>query len=581
MRSIMRNIIAGAAVSLALTSAAMAQMTRLGNEGVPPLVVVVSIDQFRGDFVFRFRPFFSEGGFVRLMSPGRFYENAYYAHANTYTGPGHATMMTGTYAHNNGITGNDWYSEAEGKNVYCVRDENAKTVTSLGIVDPSKDLSPLLARTGLSSLEKGSYSPRTLLANTVGDNLEAATRGAAKTYSLATKDRSSILMGGQSCDLAMWWDSAFGEFVTSDYYAQEQPEWLAEFNKTRPADKWFKATWDLSVASQNYVENCTIDDYPAESTGGFTTRTFPHILGEKSETPDRDFYETFRASPYSNDLIVDLSLYIIEKESLGKDAIPDILTISFSANDYIGHAFGPQSWEVMDATIKTDRTIERLLNGLDKAVGVGNWTLFLTADHGVADFPEVLQERRVDAKRVSQREMIASLEGYLRQKLGEAKPERQYVREFNAPWVVFDHDAGQTPLASGLLEETTVAYMMTLPEITFACTTKDLLSSPSDGDPLRAGIRLAYYPGRAGDVAFAMQPNYFFAYGKTGTTHGTPWRYDQFVPIFACGKGITNGRDSAYASPPQIAPTIALLLQIPMPSRCEVPPLRGALLNRF
>ncbi|MCC7391444.1 alkaline phosphatase family protein [Candidatus Sumerlaeota bacterium] len=536
------------------------------QEEFPRLVVVVSIDQFRGDYFDRFRKYFGNGGFQRLTNPGRMYENCYYQHANTITGPGHATMMTGTYAHMNGITANAWFDVAKGGNLYCVADPDAKFLTSDGVAGSEKG-------------EDSAASPRALMAPTVGDVLETATGGKAKTVSISTKDRAAILMGGKSCDIAVWWRSELGEFVSSDYYGTEQPQWLKDFNKSKVGERWFKKSWELSLEPAAYEEMCTTDDFPTEGTGGYSTRTFPHVIGEKSEKPDKAYYDSLNMSPYANELIVDAAIAAMKNGEVGKDSIPDIMTLSFSCNDLIGHTFGPDSWEVMDATIKTDKTIERLLKALDDEVGSGRWTLFLTADHGVANFPEVLKERRIEAGRANMKEFREGIEKKLAEVYGPAPADKPYILSVNQPWMTLrqpENPGNANPDINRVVAD----YIQTLPFIAFADTTEALLHVPVNGDPLRQSFVYAHYPQRAGGVVFALKPYYYFSSG-TGTTHGSPWRYDQFVPLFICGKGIGPGRSSFPVSPPQIAPTISQMLQIPLPAKCEVTAIPGALLNRM
>ncbi|MEO8377401.1 MAG: alkaline phosphatase family protein [Candidatus Sumerlaeota bacterium] len=542
------------------------QPTTPQQEEFPRLVVVVSIDQFRGDYYDRFRKYFGNGGFVRLVSPGRYYENCYYMHANTLTGPGHATMLTGTYAHMNGITGNDWFDDVKGENVYCVADPTAKFLTSTGVADSAAG-------------EDAAASPRNLLAPTVGDVLEAATNGKSKTVSISTKDRAAILMGGRSCDIAVWWRSELGEYVSSDYYGTQQPQWLVDYNKTKPGDKYFKRAWELSLEPAAYEEMCTADDFPAEGMGGYTTRTFPHVIGEKSEKPDKEFYDNLDVSPYANELIVDAAIAAMHNGEVGKDAIPDLMTLSFSCNDLIGHNFGPDSWEVMDATLKTDKTIERLLSALDTEVGSGRWTLFLTADHGVANMPEVMKERHQDAERANMKEFRDGIEAKLSQIYGPLPDKQNYVLTINQPWISLRQPPNQGN-GNPDINKVVADYLQTLPMIAFSSTTNDLISIPVNGDMLRQALIYAYYPHRSGGVVFALKPYYYFSSG-TGATHGSPWRYDQHVPLFVCGKGIGPGRAPYPVAPPQIAPTISLMLQIPLPGKSEVPPLPGVLINRM
>lgn len=532
----------------------------------PRLVVVVAIDQFRGDYIRRFEPLFGNGGFRRIQREGFDYANCLYPTANTETGPGHASLLSGAYGHRSGIVQNEWFDAAEGKTVYCVEDRSVSIVSSDG---PG------------SSPDQRPASPRRLLAGTVGDNLEVATIGAAKTVSLSLKDRAAALMGGHAADLATWFDQSSGEFVSSTFYVQKLPQWLIDFNHRKPADRWFQKQWTLSLPAEEYAKRCTPDDYPAESAekGGYESVTFPHTLGWKSAAPDKAFYGNLYTSPYGNDLLLDLIKEAVTNESLGKDEVSDLLTLSFSSNDVIGHAFGPNSWEVMDATIKTDAVLADLMTFLDSSVGEGKWSLLLTGDHGVAEFPEVLKSHRIDAERVSQKALAAALETQLETMLGPPPANTRYVATVDHPWVTFNkvpEDPAQ-PHRTVRMHEAAVEWLLQQPSVAMATTVRNLLDrGPANDDVLNA-LRLSYYPGRSGEVAFTFKPNYLPIESKTGTGHGAVYRYDQSVPLLAIGQGIRHGRSTAPVTPGQIAPSVALLCGVLPPNCCEVAPLVEAL----
>ncbi len=528
----------------------------------PRLIVVLSIDQLRGDYITRFDDCFGEDGFRRIEREGFTYRNCLYPTANTETGPGHACLLSGAYAHRNGITQNNWYDAAEGREVYCVGDEHASPVTG----------------DGASAAPAESASPRRLLAGTAGDSLETTTSGAAKTVSISLKDRAAILMGGHAADIALWFDRSTGRFVTSSYYTEALPAWVMDFNAAKPADAWFKTEWALSVAPEEYSERCTVDAYPAEApeNGRFSDASFPHTLGAASDAPDEGYYAGLCTSPFSNDLLVQLAQVAVEHEGMGRDDIPDLLTIGFSCNDLIGHAFGPDSWEVMDATIKTDASVATLLRYLDSVVGAGAWTLFVTADHGVASFPEVLRERRIDAQRVSASTLAEQLDASLKETFGAPHGGTSYIAGLDVPWVSFV-DAAFDPASPGRRDAVVaaaVAWLRGQASISGAWPLRDVEAST---DALLLSVQRSYFPGRAGDVALTYKAGYLQSEKSVGTGHGTAYTYDQYVPLLALGAGIRRGETARIASPAEIAPTVALLAGTVPPDRCEVAPMTEAL----
>jgi hypothetical protein len=525
----------------------------------PRLVVVVSIDQFRGDYIHRFDRFFGEDGFRRIAREGFVYEQALYPTANTETGPGHSQLLTGAFAHRSGISQNEWFDAATGRPVYCVAD----------------------ADTTLTGGAGAGVSARNLLAGTAGDNLEVATGGQARTVSLSLKDRAAILMGGHAADRVLWFDRRSGAFISSRFYGESLPAWVEAFNAAKPADAWFKKDWTLSLPAGEYAAICTADDFPQEKgpRNGYVSNVFPHTLGARSDAPDANYYTGVYTSPFGNDLLLALAEKAIAEEKLGADAVPDLLTISFSSNDPIGHAFGPDSWEVMDTTIKTDKLLAELMGYLDKNVGAGQWSLLLTADHGVCSCPEALQARNIDAGRVNPNSLRQPLEALLREKLGPPAAGRGYVADFGIPWVAFAPAAFGPDGAEKRKQAAALAagFLAAQEVVVFAEPVSDLLARASDGDRLLKALKISYFPGRCGDVALVLKPNYLLDAGSAGTGHGSPWNYDQHVPVLAIGAGLRNGAGAEQVAPAQVAPTAAILLGVNPPNLCEVPALVEAL----
>ena len=528
----------------------------------PRLVVIVSIDQFRGDYLARFGAHFGEDGFKRIQHDGFTYEQCFFPTANTETGPGHATIVTGAYGHRTGIAQNNWFDAAEGTDVYCVGDATVATVR---------------ATTPSSDAKKGSFSPARLLAGTVGDVLETATAGHSKTVSVSLKDRSAVLMGGRSCDRTLWFDIATGEFVSSSFYSDTIPQWVVDFNASDAAEQWFQKPWTLSLDPAVYEASCSRDDFVAENEAkaGFTEKAFPHILGAASTMPDKAYFTSVYSSPYGNDLLLALVKSAIANEGLGQDGVSDLLTVGFSSNDLVGHAFGPDSWETMDATIKTDVVLAELMRYLDEAVGAGQWSLVLSADHGVASIPELLTEHRIDAGRVSAEYLKARLEAHLKSTFGDAAAGTTYVQSVDVPWVALN--ALALPNRFTEVVESATGWLAMQPEVARAISSDELFARDVSGDGLLQAFRYCYFPGRTGDIAFALRPNYIQIETGTGTAHGSPYVYDRHVVLMAVGNRIAHGRSAETVSPAQIAPTASHLLGVLSPTQCEVSLLADAL----
>jgi len=575
MKSFVAPSPAGALAIAALLSAIPAGRAFAQEAPRPALVVVVAVDQMRGDFVDRFRPHYGEEGIGRMLREGFNYSNCHYEHAATMTGAGHATMMTGSYGHRNGIVANDWWQVDQWREMYCAEDVDARTVTNEGVQAGDGETWPPQPGLPAAAGKATSRSPRNLKSETVGDMLEAATAGRAKTVSISWKDRSSIFMAGKSGDVVLWFDDKLGQFVSSTWYGDQLPEWVAAFNLSGAAARWAGGSWNLLLGGIDpYLALCTADDAPGEGKGPFAGITFPHKMGE-TDSADASYYGALSFSPFANEVIVDLALEAIREEKLGADDVPDILTLSFSANDLVGHAFGPDSWEVMDITLRTDATLARLMSQLDAQVGEGRWTLLLTADHGVAPMPEVMLPRRVPAGRVSSGAMARDIEAELVKALA-TPPEGNstHLEKISWPWLVLN--LPQDPEARDKALRAASAAAAALPYVAMAMPVEDLLKLDPSSDATIRALQLSYHPERAGQVAFVFKPYYYFG-GTTGSTHGSPYRYDQHVPMLAVGAGIHQGVSFRQVSPPMIAPTVAALLGVLQPSLCEVEPLWAAL----
>ena len=501
----------------------------------PRLVVAIAVDQLRADYMDRFRPFFGRSGFNLFLQRGARFASARYEHATTSTCPGHAVMLTGSYGTVNGIIGNDWYDTATGREVYCAADT---TVHLIGV-------------------EAEGRSPRNLRNSTVGDLLKIDTGGRSKVVTVSAKDRSAIMMGGHLADAAYWMVDTL--FVTSTYYRQGLPQWARDFNGGGKVSSYFGKQWErlLPAAAYGMVGP---DDVGTEADEAGTGRTFPHPIADA---------EAFDLSPFSNDVVADFAMRAVTEEGLGRDTVPDLLGISFSANDRIGHAYGPDSHEVLDVTVRLDRTLARLFAFLDKTVGLPNVVMVLTADHGVAPLPEVFANLHpgASARRFNPAVVDAVVEAALRARFGPA-PAPGWIAHHDQPQLYLNPAALRAKrVAVADAERVAQAAIMSIPGVHEALTSADLAAGRAQG--VRSGEVLSFFPGRSGNLYYQMDPYILVDDDPTGTGHGTPWAYDQQVPVLFYGSRIVPGLRRTPAAVADIAPTLSAILGLTAPGGAQ------------
>lgn len=508
--------------------------------GKPKLVVGIVIDQMRYDFLYRYWHQYSENGFKKLLREGFSFENTFYNYLPTYTGPGHASIYSGTTPRFHGIVANDWYDVKNKRTVYCVEDPK---VMSVG-----------------SETSSGQMSPKNLITNNLCDHLKFATNFRSKVIGIALKDRSAILPAGLSADAAYWFDRKNGVFITSTYYRKELPEWLVRFNNLRLADSLMNLEWKLLRPKEKYYMS-SADSVPYEgSLPGESAPVFPHKLNPHKKGK----YETLVFTPFGNELTTKLAIATIVGEQLGKNPLQatDMLCISYSATDYVGHVFGPNSIETEDTYIRMDKTLAELIAFLDKYLGKENYLLFLTADHGVAPNPEFAKDKRMFAGHFD----YIAYEKALRQFLTE-RYSQDFVLKFINQQVYLDEVAITSKgLQVEEVEKIIVAWSMGFPNIHSAIHKHALLYNEFREFPF-ANVQKGYYAQRCGNVFLVYDANHFEdEYGKTGTTHGACYTYDSQVPLIFYGAGIPAGKSFEQAWITDIAPTIAALLKINRPA---------------
>jgi predicted AlkP superfamily pyrophosphatase or phosphodiesterase len=494
----------------------------------PKLVVGVMVDQMRWDFIYRYKAKYGEHGFKRILREGFSNENAHIPYAQTVTAAGHACVYTGSVPAVNGIVGNEWYDRTLKRQVYCVEDDSVKIVGG----NPSKE--PM--------------SPKNLMTTTVTDELELATNFRSKVIGVAIKDRGSILPAGHAGDAAYWYDAASGNFVSSTWYMSSLMPWADAFNKRKVVDSLYKLNWNLSQPMDQYTQSD--NNHPS-----YVKTPFPRKL----DVNVGKSYGAIASTPWGNTLTLAFSKAAIEAEGMGADSIPDFLAISLSSPDYIGHAFGPNSVEIEDTYLKLDKDLGAFLDYLDKKVGKGNYTFFLTADHGVAHTPAFLQAHQIPAKGMKankQAETNTMLKFGLK-RLVEANANYQvYLDRSHIDSTGVDFTAVKRYFIQELLKE---------PDVQFAFDNENIsaVNMPAE---FKEMFQKGFNHKLGGDVQVVYKPEYFFGSSPMGTTHGSMYPYDSHIPLLWMGWGIKNGISHRKVYMSDIAGTVSALLKIQMPS---------------
>jgi len=514
----------------------------------PKLVVGIIIDQMRYDYLYKFESLYGENGFKKLLNEGTNFKFTHFNYVPTYTGPGHTSIYTGTTPYYHGIIGNSWFDKKTKKIVYCVED---KSVNTLGADD-----------------KNGQMSPRRLLSTTITDQLKLSTNGRSKVISISLKDRAAIMIGGHMADAAYWYDSKTGNFITSTYYMKELPGWVTNFNNKKLADKYSAGDWKLSFPIEKYKQTLPDEAGYEEDVFSEGKTSFPHSF---KNVPERDKYGVLRYTPFANDLQFDFVKSAFKNEKLGQHQDTDFLAISFCASDYVGHAYGPNSVEVEDLYVKIDSLIADMINLLDKKLGKGNYLMFLSADHAVAEGPDFLKEKNIPGGWFDPHIVRDSLENFTTRNYNNPK----LIESFSNSQIFFNRQViDEQNLELSNLENVYAQYLReTFPEIKEIFKRDDLekeIAGRTNPNLLLNGFN----PVRSGDVIFGLQPGFIFARGgQDATSHGSLYSYDTHVPLIFYGWNIPRKTINKPVYIVDIAPTIADLLKIQEPNACIGIPL--------
>jgi predicted AlkP superfamily pyrophosphatase or phosphodiesterase len=508
----------------------------------PKLVVGIVVDQMRDEYLHRFRNKFSEGGFKRMMNEGFTCRNNHYHYASTVTGPGHAHVFTGSSPAISGIVGNDWYEKTTNKKMYVAYDSAASIV-------------------GVGKASAGSMSPRNLKVTTITDQLRIATQYRSKVIGIAYKDRGAIMPAGHTGQ-AYWLDKDGGNWITSTYYRNDLPKWVSDFNDKKYPQQYISQKWETLLPISQYIES-EDDDQPYEQ----------QISNEpKSVFPHSVTMESFPNTPFISNFTKDFAIAAIDGENLGGGADTDFLTISFSGPDYAGHWFGPQSKEVQDVYMKLDRDLEQLFNHLDKKVGKGNYTVFLSADHAVAEIPAYMRKNKIPAGLWVGSELRKLAEKVITDKFGD----KQILSHFDNYQVYLNKQVmAQRKLTTDEVTQV-LRDALSLEEGIYTVINLEEGKVTSIPEYYQKKLTNIYNPKRSGEIMILPEPGWFEGYIK-GTTHGSMYSYDTHTPLLFFGWGINKGQTFKNTYISDIAPTVAMLLRILEPSGNIGTPIEEAL----
>lgn len=502
----------------------------------PKLVVGLVVDQMRWDYLYRYSDLYGSGGFKRLLKEGFSSENNFIPYMPTYTAVGHSCIYTGSVPAITGIVGNNWYDKTAGKNVYCTDDSTVSTVGNNG--------------------KAGKMSPANVWTTTITDELRLSNNFKSKVIGIALKDRGAILPAGHSANAAYWYDG--GKWISSTHYMDALPGWVNKFNDKDVAGTYMKTDWNTLLPIEKY-DLSTADDKPYEnSIKGEKTVTFPHKL---SAIDAANKYESFRTTPFANTFTFDFAKAAIESERLGKNTVTDFLAVSISSTDYVGHSFGPNSIEVEDMYLRLDKDIESFLNYLDKTVGKGNYTLFLSADHGVAHVPAFLKEHKIPAGTFDDADILKELNQKIEEKFA-VKTAIKTVMNYQV--YLNDKNIAEQNKSKDEIIDFVIDRLKEKDFIINAFELDEVMEAALPA-PQREMMINGYNPKRSGDIEFTFKSGYFDG-GVKGTTHGLWNPYDAHIPCVFFGWGVKPGKTNRETYMTDIAPTLAALLHIQMPS---------------
>jgi len=506
----------------------------------PRLTLFISVDALGTDVLQRNRPRF-KSGFTRLFNEGAVYPTTHYELVETVTGIGHATLVTGAWPHRHGVVGNKVLNRATGKLEPCFADAAHPVLEAPAAME---DVSPV-----------------NLLAETLSDRLRQATQMRGKAVAIAGKGRAAVAMAGRLGD-GWWFHEQVGKFVTGTWYRKEFPTWVKTFNDRKLPDTSYGKRWELLGTAKDYVGD---DDRPFESDWYGMTKVFPHPLTGGLPSPGPASWSALASSPMMNEVMVEFAKAAIDGEQLGKDEVPDLLSVSFSAVDRTYHLYGPNSWEMQDHLARLDKQLGDLIAAAEKAAGgKANLLVVLSADHGGANIPEEWASMGLDGVRVNPAGVQKALNDELEKRFGLPS----LVVALEEVDVYLDQKAIEgKKLDPAVVRRAAAAFLRTLPDLQTAIARDDI--GVLDPAGLGRSLSNSFHVERSGDVLMVMKPFHVLESEKAGTSHGTPWSYDTDVPLFLFGRGIKPGLYASTVHPTDVAPTVSALLEMGAPAASE------------
>ena len=536
----------------------------------PKLILQITVDALRGDLPERFDTLYGKDGWNYLLKKGVHYNNANYTHANTETIVGHASLATGTTPANHGMVGNVWFDREEGRLVYNVEDANYHLLSENADVDQKTEIDPT-QRTARSD----GRSPNNIITSTFSDELAVHFNGQSKIFGVSVKDRGAISMAGHS-GKAFWFSKKNGQFVTSNYYYDKYPEWVTKWNAEKHAMKFAGTSWELTHPIEKYAFGQADDREYETDVAGFG-KTFPHAYGEAD---DKYFTTKLTLSPAGDDLTLSFAKTLIANEELGKDDVPDYLSVSFSSTDYVGHVFGASSLESEDNQVRLDKTLKELFAYIDEQVGLDNTLIVLSADHGQPEVPGYLHllgrkhANYFDVKGLDKDPVFKKL----KQRFGIGK---DLIKDFFQPYIYLDRKLIKSKgLDQAEIEKAIATELMKIPGISLALSSSELQNNQVEDSPLTRAVLHNFNHKRSGDIYIVFTPDVFindFDGLIVSSTHGSPWRYDTHVPVIFAGNGLKAAQISEPITPYDIAPTLSAIVGAKYPSGAIGKPLNEVL----
>ena len=537
----------------------------------PKLVLQITVDQLRADLPTRYYDRLGDGGFRYLWESGVVYRNAHHAHANTETIVGHTTLATGAHPSVHGMIANLWFDRETGQTTYNVEDPDYRLLTKGAGVDADAEIDP----TQRAARSEG-RSPAAILVTTFADELRSGTGGNAKAFGVSVKDRGAISMAGHA-GTAFWFSKASGGFVTSNYYLDRYPQWVDDWNSEAQAQRFAGTAWELLHDQSSYLFGDTDDREWETDVAGFG-RVFPHAYGNGDS---RYFTTLLTLSPAGDELVLDFAKTLLVEEQVGADDVTDYLSVSFSSTDYVGHVFGPSSLEAEDNILRFDRTLADLLSFVDKQIGLENTLIVLSADHGGPDAPGYLNSLGIPAGYIAPEtwDSDAAIER-IKDRFGIRG---ELIETYEHPYVYFSESViNNRNVDREALEASVVEELSKFPGVSLAVSSSALRKGNLPDTQLYRSVMNNFNSKRSGDVFVVFEPNWFindFDGLTVAATHGSPWQYDTSVPIVFAGFGLSSVTVDRKVHTVDIAPTLAALCGIKVPSGSVGVPMLEVLAN--